>query len=145
MPLTKNQKVHGLIHAASSSAGGVGAGLSQLPGSDIVPITDLQAGMITGIALVHGRKITEATATMVLGTFTTGMVGRAISQWLVGWIPGWGNAINATTAVALTEAVGWAANAFFERLGDEPMSDEELHQRAEEFRRTKAGGASPNA
>ena len=141
MALTKNQKVHGLIHATSASTGGVGAGLSQLPGSDIVPITGLQARMVTGIALIHGRKITEATATMILGTFTAGMVGRAISQWLVGWIPGWGNAINATTAVTLTQAVGWAANAFFERLGDEPLSDQEVKARAEEFRKKKASEA----
>jgi hypothetical protein len=26
---------------------------------------------------------------------------------------GWGNAINASTAAALTEAVGWAADAYF--------------------------------
>ena len=138
MAFTKIQKVHGLIHATSASTAGVGAGLSQLPGSDIVPITGLQAGMITGIALIHGRKITEAAATMIIGTFTAGMVGRAVSQWLVGWIPGWGNAINATTAVTLTQAIGWAAHAFFERLGDEPLSDEELKQRADEFRRKKA-------
>lgn len=141
MALTKNQKVHGLIHSTSASSGGVGAGLSQIPGSDILPITALQAGMITGIALIHKRKITEATATMILGTFTAGMVGRAISQWLVGWIPGWGNAINAATAVTLTQAVGCAADAFFERLGDEPLSDEELKARAEEFQRRKTGEA----
>lgn len=34
-------------------------------------------------------------------------VGRAVSQVLVGWIPGLGNAINASTAAALTESVGW--------------------------------------
>jgi uncharacterized protein (DUF697 family) len=31
----------------------------------------------------------------------------------VGWIPGFGNAINASTAFAITEAIGWAANDIF--------------------------------
>jgi uncharacterized protein (DUF697 family) len=35
------------------------------------------------------------------------MVGRTASQALVGWIPGFGNAINMTTAAGLTEAIGW--------------------------------------
>ncbi|MBS4879931.1 MAG: hypothetical protein KH138_06445 [Firmicutes bacterium] len=35
------------------------------------------------------------------------MIGRGISQTLVGWIPGLGNAINAGTAAGLTEAIGW--------------------------------------
>lgn len=32
-------------------------------------------------------------------------------------VPGIGNAINATTAAGITEAVGWAADAYFEDLG----------------------------
>ena len=134
MALTKKEKVHGIIHSASTGAGGVGAGLAQLPASDIVPITAIQVGMINAIALVHGRKITEATATAILGTFTSGVFERAIYQVLVGWIPGWGNAINAATAVTLTEGVGWAAHAFFENLGDEPLSDDELKGRAKKFK-----------
>jgi hypothetical protein len=31
---TKNQKVHGIVHAASTAAAAVGAGLAQLPWSD---------------------------------------------------------------------------------------------------------------
>jgi uncharacterized protein (DUF697 family) len=36
----------------------------------------------------------------------------------VGWVPGLGNAINATTAAGLTEAVGWAADAYFSDEGN---------------------------
>lgn len=49
------------------------------------------------------------------------VVGRGASQVAVGWIPGAGNAINATTAFAITEAVGWAAYKYFE--GDDKLSD----------------------
>ena len=134
MALTKDEKVHAIIHSASVSTAGVGAGLAQLPMADTVPITALQVGMINAIALVHGRNITEGTATGILGTLAAGMLGRTISQWLVGWIPGWGNAINAATAATLTEGVGWSAHAFFENLGDEPLSEDDLKERAKQFR-----------
>ena len=39
--------------------------------------------------------------------------GRLLSQVLVGWVPGFGNVINASTAAALTEAIGWAADSYF--------------------------------
>jgi len=130
MAISKKAKVHGIIHTAATSAAGVGAGLAQIPTSDVLIITPIQASMIVGIALVHKRKIKDATATMLIGTFAAGMFGRAISQVLIGWIPWLGNVINASTAAALTEAVGWAAHKFFEELGDEPIDEDELVERA---------------
>ena len=38
--------IHGIIHTASASAGLVGAGLSQIPGSDAPVIVSLQTTMI---------------------------------------------------------------------------------------------------
>lgn len=73
----------------------------------------IQTTMIVGIAEVHGVRISKMMAADLLLTFAASMGGRAVSQWLVGWIPGWGNGINASTAAALTEAVGWAADAYF--------------------------------
>lgn len=43
----------------------------------------------------------------IIHTASASTVGRAASQLLLGWIPGFGNAINASTAAALTESVGW--------------------------------------
>lgn len=43
----------------------------------------------------------------IIHTASASTVGRAASQVLVGWIPFVGNAINASTAAALTESVGW--------------------------------------
>lgn len=114
---TTNQKVHGVIHTASAAAAGVGAGLAQLPGSDAAAIVPIQTSMIVGIALAHGCKITEGTAVSLIGTFTATMAGRTLSQILVGWWPVVGNIINATTAASLTEAIGWAADAYFHKLG----------------------------
>ena len=110
-----SQVIHGIIHAASASAGLVGAGLAQIPGSDAPVIVSLQTAMILSIAQEHGATITKAAAADLLLTFGATHGGRALSQWLVGWIPGYGNAINASTAIALTEAVGWTANSYFEK------------------------------
>lgn len=136
MAITKKKKVHGIIHTASAGAGGIGAGLAQFPQADNIPLTTLQVSMISAIAMVHGRKLTHAAAVSILGTLTATMFGRAISQWLVGWIPGWGNSINAFTAASLTEGIGWAAHAFFEDLGQEQISDEEIKNRMIEFKKS---------
>jgi len=111
--LTRLQKVHGIIHTTSASCAGVGAGLAQIPTADMPVIAGLQSGMILLIAHEHGVTITKTAAAELLLTFSASIGGRAISQALVGWVPGLGNVINATTAAALTEAVGWAANAYF--------------------------------
>ncbi len=110
---TTNQKVHGIIHTAAGSAGLVGGGLAQIPGSDMPVIVSLQTAMIIGIAHEHGVSITKTAAADLLLTFAASYGGRALSQALVGWIPGFGNAINASTAIGITEAIGWAADAYF--------------------------------
>ncbi len=111
---TKNQKVAGIITAAAASAAGVGAGLAQIPGSDAPILCSLQTGMIVAIAQVHNVSLTKTAAADLLLTFGAAMGGRFISQVLVGWIPGWGNTINATTAASITTAIGWAANEYFD-------------------------------
>lgn len=109
------QIIHGIIHIASASAGLVGGGLAQIPGSDAPAIVSIQTAMIMAIAREYGTALTDAAAADMLLTFAATHGGRALSQWLVGWIPGYGNAVNAATAIALTEAIGWAADAYFER------------------------------
>ena len=111
---TKNQKVHGIIHTASVACAGIGGGMAQVPGSDSVAIVPIQTTMILAIANEHGITLTKAAAADLLLTFAATMGGRFLSQVLVGWVPGLGNVINASTAAALTEAIGWSANAYFE-------------------------------
>jgi uncharacterized protein (DUF697 family) len=115
---TKLQKVHGAIHTASAASAAVGAGLAQVPGADMPVIASLQTAMIVAIAEVHGVTIKQTAAADLLLTFSASVGGRALSQLLVGWVPGLGNAINASTAAAITEAIGWAAHAFFSKTDD---------------------------
>lgn len=105
--------IHGIIHSAAASAAGVGAGLAQLPGSDAPVLVSIQTAMIIAIAAEHGESVSKAAAAQLMAGFAAPMGGRFVSQALVGWIPGAGNFINASTAAAITEGIGWAAHFYF--------------------------------
>lgn len=110
---TKKQKIHAIIHTAALTAGGVGSGLAQIPGADMPILMALQTAMIVAIGAEYDCAITKSNAKSILLTFPAGYGGRALSQYLTGWIPGLSNAINASTAMVMTETIGWAANAYF--------------------------------
>lgn len=109
MKLSNKKKCHAIIHAAAGSAAGVGAGLAQIPGSDAPVLVAIQTAMIISLGAVFDAKITESAAKSVIADALGVTVGRVASQILCGWLPGLGNAVNATTAAGLTEAIGWAA------------------------------------
>ena len=64
-------------------------------------MTSREIGLCNGI--IHTASAAAAT------------IGRTASQVLIGWIPGVGNIINATTAATLTEAIGWIMANEFEK------------------------------
>lgn len=107
MTTEQRQKCHAIIHTASVAAGGVGAGLAQIPGSDNALITPIQLTMTISLGRVFGKALSESTAKAALGSVAASTVGRTVSQVLIGWIPGIGNAINAGTAATVTESLGW--------------------------------------
>lgn len=116
MSSTHRKKCSAIIHTASISAGAIGAGLAQIPCSDNALITPIQLTMTIGIGRVFGAELSESSARASLASVTAATIGRSISQVLVGWVPGIGNAINAGTAASVTEAVGWLlANDFAAR------------------------------
>ena len=118
--MTNEQKsrCHQIIHTAAAGAAAAGAGLAQVPGSDSLIIVPIQMGMIEGLGVVFGIHIGETTAKAMLTTCLATIGGRAISQFVVGWIPGVGNIINATTAASITEGIGWLAAKDFDARAD---------------------------
>jgi len=109
----ERKNAHKIIHAASLATAGVGAGLAQLPGSDASVIVPIQVTMVVSLSKVFGRPMKEGMAKSLIMQTTATMLGRGVSQFLVGWIPVAGNVINASTAFAITEALGWIiANEF---------------------------------
>ena len=72
--------------------------------------------MIVGLGTVFELNITETGAKSIIASAGASIAGRTVSQFLVGWIPGIGNAINTATAAGVTEVVGWiAVKNFYDR------------------------------
>jgi uncharacterized protein (DUF697 family) len=110
---SRAERVHGIIHAAALAAAAVGGGLAQVPGSDAAVLMPIQAGMIAALGAEHGVQLGQGAAAELILPFSAAAMGRGLSQALLGWLPGLGNLLNAATAAALTEAIGWAADAYF--------------------------------
>lgn len=111
----QKEKCHAIIHTASAAATAIGAGLAQVPGSDNALLTPIQLTMTIGLGKVFEIELTESAALAAIGSVAASTIGRTASQFLVGWIPGIGNAINAATAAALTESMGWLLADQFSR------------------------------
>ena len=110
----ERKSCHHIIHTNSVAAAGIAAGLAQLPSADIAPLMALEIEMVIALGQVFDISLTKSAAKGVIASVAGATTGRAVSQWLVGWIPGWGNAINASTAAGVVEALGWAAADHFD-------------------------------
>jgi len=113
MTSAEKSNCHTIIHTAATSAAAIGAGMAQMPGADVPIIIGIEITMTISLGAIFGISLNESAAkSIVLSTAGT-IAGRSISQGLVGWIPGLGNIINASTAFGVVEALGWAiANDF---------------------------------
>ena len=113
---SQRNKCHAIIHSAAASAAAVGAGLAQLPGSDNVALVPIEVGMVMALGKVFDIHLTESGAKAAVAGGVSTTLGRTISQFLIGWLPGPGNAWNAGTAAAVVEGLGWTvANDFASR------------------------------
>ncbi len=107
-------KIKNIIHVASGVAGT--AGLIPIPFSDALAIAPIQAGMIYKMNDAFGVKIKDSVATSLitglLGVTAVAQVGRTLVNGLLKFIPGAGSVagavISGTTAVAITEGIGFA-------------------------------------
>jgi len=105
---------NGIIHTNACAAAAVGAGLAQIPGSDNVALVGIEVEMTIALGHVFNISVSQSSAaSMVAGAAGT-LVGRGISQLLIGWIPGLGNITNAATAASVVEALGWSIAKTFD-------------------------------
>ena len=109
LPKELKNKCYLIIHGASAACAGTSAASAQIPLADTVVITPIQIGMIAALGKVFDREITKTAARAIISGAGASLIGRGVSQVLVGWIPGFGNALNAATSAGLTEAIGWLA------------------------------------
>ncbi|MDE6539604.1 MAG: hypothetical protein K2K66_05390 [Ruminococcus sp.] len=108
------RKCHAIIHTASVSAAAIGGGLANIPGSDAPALLAIQTTMIISLGKVFEVSIAEAMAKQMIAEFLGCTVGKIVANILTGWLPGIGNAVNATTAAGITEVIGWAAAKEFD-------------------------------
>ena len=124
MPKELEKKCKIAIHTATTAAAAAGA--IPIPMSDAIPITAAQRGMIVSLGKIFGITLSQAAAKSIAGVALTQQAGRALVANLLKAIPGagtiLGSVISASTAVALTEALGWIVADDFFRLynGEEP-------------------------
>ena len=135
MDSEERTKCNVIIHGAATACAGAGAGLAQLPGADAAAIVPIQAGMITALGLVFDIKITKSIAASALSATVATFLGRGVSQVLVGWIPGFGNALNAGTAFAITESLGWFIANRFAELDQDDCTEEVLVEILKRFKK----------
>jgi uncharacterized protein (DUF697 family) len=105
-PLQK-RRCRRIIHATALAGGLVASGLAQIPASDNAILVPLEIIMVMGLGSVFNIRIKNSYKTsLILGTAAT-MIGRGVSEFLVGWIPVFGNVFDALTAIGVIEALGW--------------------------------------
>ena len=118
----QKKRCHEIIHAASISAAAVGAGSASVPvvGSfvslcDESAITPIQIAMIVSLGKVFDVSSDKTTAASLLTGMVTAKVGRKVAGFFAGLVPGLGSVVNGGTAASITEGVGWAAVAYFDK------------------------------
>ena len=111
---TKAERIHALIHTAAAAAAAVGGGLAQAPGSDAALITPIQVAMIVAIGAEHGMPVSKTAAAELILPFPPSSEEASASSCSAN--AGTGQRpqpLNAATAAALTEAIGWAVDTYF--------------------------------
>jgi predicted GTPase len=122
-----------MIAAAAAVTAGIAA--APIPIADILPITALQIGLISGIAYVSGRELSRKAAKEFLvalganvgAAFALREGARALAKFV---FPGAGSAVSAGVAFAGTWALGEAAIAYF-------IEKRPIEEARERFRRKK--------
>jgi len=120
MPKELSNKCHAIIHPFSAAAAAAGA--IPIPIADAIPISAAQVAMIMSLGKIFGLTIGSSVAEEIalIGLSITG--GRFIAANLLKLVPGFGSAVGAATAAAITETIGWMAADDFYRIsaGEEP-------------------------
>jgi predicted GTPase/uncharacterized protein (DUF697 family) len=105
-----------LVGSTATICAGIAA--VPIPLADVIPITAAQIGMITGIAYLSGRELSQKTAAEFLTALGVnvgaGFVLREGARALIKFVfPGGGLVVSAGVAAAGTWAIGSAAIAYF--------------------------------
>ncbi len=121
-----------IIHVASGAAGA--AGLIPIPFSDALAIAPIQAGMIYKMNDAFGMDLEESVAASLiaglLSVTAVAQVGRTLVNGFLKFIPVVGSVVGAvisgTTAVIITEGIGFAYLKVLEKCFNDETGEVEL-------------------
>lgn len=116
--LTAVQKKFARVLIGSTATICAGVAAIPIPLADIIPITSAQIAMITGIAYISGRELSQETAKEFLvaaginvgAAFALREGARSLAKIV---FPGAGSAVSASMAFAATFGIGEVAIAYF--------------------------------
>ena len=94
------------ILAAGGSAAAIGA--SPIPGSDFVPLTGLQVGLMLRLSTLYEKPISKDNAKELIIATVVGNIGKTVFRQIVKIVPGAGMVVGASVAGAMTVALGHA-------------------------------------
>jgi len=118
MPKELKAKCHAAIHTATVAAGA--SGLIPIPVADTIPISSAQVVMIIALGKIFDLTISESVAKSILSVGLAQQVGREVVSSVLKGIPGIGTvagmAVGASTAVTITETLGWLVADDFYRI-----------------------------
>ncbi|MDN7242013.1 50S ribosome-binding GTPase [Planococcus sp. N028] len=100
------------IIGSGVSAGIIGA--SPIPGSDIIPLTSLQVGLIIRLSKLYDKPLTKKAARDMIVITATQTVGHTLYRQALKFIPGAGSVIGGTVASAMTLALGYGVKYAYE-------------------------------
>ncbi|MTD31027.1 GTPase [Planomicrobium sp. YIM 101495] len=100
------------IIGAGVSAGVIGA--SPIPGSDVVPLTSLQVGLIIKLSKLYDKPLTKKAAKDMIVITATQTIGQTIYRQALKFIPGAGSVLGGTVASSMTLALGYGVKYAYE-------------------------------
>lgn len=117
------------IGRAASTAAAIA--VTPLPIMDFIPLIAVQAALVLGLARIYAYRLSPARARELLVAFGVGLLARNLFYELMrlGGPPGW--LVAAAVAAGTTTALGYAAQAWFER--GEKLSRERLQALSRQF------------
>uniref|UniRef100_UPI0030190969 YcjF family protein n=1 Tax=Oceanobacillus massiliensis TaxID=1465765 RepID=UPI0030190969 len=108
----KSSTANKWIIAASGSATAVGA--APLPGSDFIPLTGIQVGLMVKLAALYEKPLSKERARELTIATITGNIGKTLFRQVVKFIPGAGSVAGGSIAGGMTVALGYAIKYAYE-------------------------------
>lgn len=113
-PIFRKLAVAKIIHHTSAQNGLIGV-VTILPGSDMPLLTANQLRMVLKIAAVYDEELSLSRLKELITVIGAGFTFRALARQLLDFVPGVGWIIKGAVAFAGTEALGQAAQKYFEK------------------------------